>query len=84
MSRHVAIKKASCENCNVPAPVAMKRGLFGWGKTVGKSVEVEGKGGGLALPVQEIVRRRAEWLREIEMQEARKRRRAEEIARSRK
>lgn len=69
MSRHIALKHAGCARCKVSVPVK-RTGLFGgWGKTV----EIKERSN--ALPIREIVARREEWLRGIEVQEERRRRR---------
>lgn len=70
MQTHVAIEKDKCKECKVLVE-PQRRGMFGWRKEVEMDRGVRKDGDG-RLPINEVVKRRMEWKREIEMRKARR------------
>lgn len=63
----------------------VKKGFFtAWRKSGSLDVEAGEKNVGRTLPIQEIVKRRREWLWEVGRQEERKRTKQDEIERLKK
>ncbi|KAK0120058.1 hypothetical protein ONS95_011471 [Cadophora gregata] len=85
MNRHFAIKRDPCAKCSVPVP-AVKKGFFKiWGKSSAPDVDVKEKGDTReTLPIREVIKRRREWMWEVEKQEKWKLKREEEIEKFKK
>ncbi|PBP25668.1 hypothetical protein BUE80_DR003320 [Diplocarpon rosae] len=70
LSRHLALKHSGCGSC-LGAAAVPKRGLLGWGRSQKRDANA-------ALPIQEICLRRLEWIKVMEAQAERQRRRGGE------
>ncbi|KUJ12320.1 uncharacterized protein LY89DRAFT_673310 [Mollisia scopiformis] len=85
MEFHVAIEKDKCKNCKAVLALAAGKTMcekFGWGRATKRKDPVVRRDRERQLDVGEIVKRRAEWKREVDAWKARRFERMQEEARA--